>query len=136
MLKILKVFSRILDVVTCDGKKRFKLAIENVFYMVFAVVCAWGAYELIDYVNEISANGCTCEDAGMGALAILGILICIGTGIYTLIAGIASQLVLLVCALLGSILSTTRGKNFAAFIIALLSLAVCVVGGLFLFGII
>ncbi len=137
MLKILNVFSRILDVIFSDGNKRLKLAVENVIYMAFTVVCAWGAYELIQYLSEelSVAGSCSSENAGYCLLAVVGVITCIGTGIYTLIAGVASQAVLLVLALLGSLISLSRGKNFLAFIIALVSLVAACVGALLLFGI-
>ncbi len=138
MAKILNVFSRVLDVIMADGHKRLKFAIENMIYMAFAVVCAWGAFELISYVSEslATASGCACDNTGYVSLAICGIIICIAVGLYMLIAGIVSQAVLLIFALLGSLLSSTRGKNFLSFILALVSLAVCAVGALLIFRII
>ncbi len=138
MLKILKVFTRILDVILGDGDKRLKLAIENILYIVFTVVCAWGAYRLISYVSVTVSDtaNCSAESAGLTALAIIGIISCVLAGVYTLVAGLASQAVLLVFGLLGTLISRSRGKNFVAFLIALISLGVCAVIALYLFGII
>ncbi len=137
MLKILKVFTRILDVIMADGEKRLKLAIENVIYVAFALVCAWGTYKLISYVSDSFSAlkaSCTAEGAGYIALAILGIISCVIAGVYALIAGIVSQAALLVFSLLGTIVSKSRSKNFIAFIIALISLGACALGALWLFG--
>ncbi len=138
MSKIFNVFNRILDVITADGDKRLRFAIENVIYVAFAVICAWGAYKLIDYVSFSipSIETCASTETAYNALAILGIIVCICTGIYTLVAGVVTQAVLLVFSLLGSIFSSSRGKNFLSFIIALISLGACAVVGLWLFGVI
>lgn len=137
MLKILNLFTRILNVIFSNGEKRLKFAIENIVYIALAVLCAWGAYKLIGNVSGIlSAESCSAESAGMAGLNILGIIVCISTGIYTLVAGVASQAVLLVFSLIGTVISHTRGKNLVAFLIALISLGACAVSCLYLFGVI
>ncbi len=138
MFKILKVLTRVIDVIMTDSEKKRKYAIENILFMAVAVVCAWGAKELIEYlsVNLSQEGGCTTAGAGYIFLAGAGTLVCVFTGAYTLIAGVLSQAVLVVFCLLRSLIGANKAKNFITFIIALLSLVVVAVGALILFKVI
>ena len=137
MFKILRLFNRIISVIFCNGEKRLKLAVENIAFVALAVVCAWGAYELIGKVQSIFAVGeFNAETIGIIVAIIIGIIVCFSTGIYALIAGIVSQAVLLAFAIVGIVLSRSRDKNFFAFLIALISLGVSIVICLYLLNVI
>ncbi len=138
MLKILNVFKKILDVIMASGRERRKISIINVIYMAFAVLCAWGIYKLAGLISAQATNadgGCSCDNAGQIVGYALAIFLCATTGLYALIAGLVSQVVLVVFAFLGCFFSRERGANFVALLIAILSLGAATVGGLFLFGI-
>ncbi len=138
MFKILNVLTKVVDVIFSTGRERRKTAIVNLIFMGFAVLCAWGFYELylITSGNLTMEGGCSKELAGETIGAIFGMIVCLFTGIYALIAGIVTQAVLLVFSFLGIIISRQRGANAVAFLIALISLGAVAVGVLFLFNII
>ncbi len=127
---IFKIVKRIADSLFGGGKARKKLAIENIFY----VLLAGGFVFLLVYLFNHRYDGTvSCESFAKWGATWLGIFVCAVAAAWSFCFGVLSQAVLLVCSLLGCLLPKERGANFAAFAIALLSLAAITGGGIFFY---
>ncbi len=121
----LKFIRRVSDIITGDGKKRRKFAIEHVFYVLFAL--------LFGYLTALLLSGdlgnIHADEIGELLLSWLGALVCIACTTYFFITGILAQAILFVCALICMFTADRRKENLAAFLISLLTL-VAVAGGI------
>ncbi len=100
----------ILNVITAQGKKRIVYSLANVLFIAIAVLAGWGFVKAIEMI----------ETSLLGAIIIL--IVCIATVIYSLINGIIGQIIMLIKSLIQMFNKEERKYSLPSFIIALISL--------------
>lgn len=102
-------------IITAQGKKRIVYSLVNVLFIAIAVLAGWGFVKAIEMI----------ETSLLGAIIIL--IVCIATVIYSLINGIIGQIIMLIKSLIQMFNKEERKYALPSFIIALLSLCGMVV---------
>ncbi len=119
MLKALNFIHRLIAVCTADGKKRIKLALQNVLYMAVAVLCFFLLTKLLG--GRFGGDG--GKKFAVWLASWLGIILLFILTLEFTLLGVISQVLLFVCAFIGIFTSSQKGKNAVALVICLASFA-------------
>ncbi len=122
MLKGLNFIHRFIDVCSADGKRRIKLALQNILYILLSAVCFW----LLIKVYDSRFGGDTDKKFALWLLAWIAVIALAVLTLEFLLLGGISQILLFFCALFGIFSSEQKGKNAIAFLLALLSFGMAI----------
>lgn len=120
MKSLLNIVRHISDMVGCGGGKRIVYAFLNVLSMALGIAFAWCAIYCVGLIDGTSI-----------ILGIAGLLISGALAVFTVLYGFIGQFALIFIAGAGMFKADERGKNFVAFIIALVTSVGLVVAGYF-----
>lgn len=120
MKSVLNIFRHISDMIACGGSKRIVYAFLNILSMALGIGFAWCAIYCVGLIDGTSI-----------ILGIAGLLISGALAVFTVLYGFIGQFALIFIAGAGMFKADERGKNFVAFIIALVTSVGLVVAGYF-----
>lgn len=120
MKSLLSIIRHISDMTTCGGSKRIVYAFLNILAMALGIAFTWCAIYCIGLIDGTSI-----------ILGIAGLLISGALAVFTVLYGFIGQFALIFIAGAGMFKADERGKNFVAFIIALVTSVGLVVAGYF-----
>ena len=120
MKSVVNIFRHISDMIACGGSKRIVYAFLNILAMALGIGFAWCAIYCVGLIDGTSI-----------ILGIAGLLISGALAVFTVLYGFIGQFALIFIAGAGMFKADERGKNFVAFIIALVTSVGLVVAGYF-----
>ncbi len=125
MLKILNFIAHFIRMATAEGKKRIGYAFLNLLYIAISFAAV---FLIVKLYNGRLSDTISTESCGVYFGSWLGIIVCAIIGLEFFLLGVVSQAILLVCALIGIIISSTRIGNLVAFLISLASIGALAAG--------
>ena len=119
MKSLLSIIRHISDMTTCGGSKRIVYAFLNILAMALGIAFTWCAIYCIGLID------------GKSVILGAGLIVSGVFAVFAILYGFIGQFALVFIAGAGMFKADERGKNFVAFIIALVTSVGLVVAGYF-----